>query len=144
MEALSAFSIVQLNLQDFYSGATFATLPETLRMRKHIASMLLLFCLFAMRPAFAQDSSRLNDLDEKVSRNEKKEMRAARKLEKQQKKLERKQEKVKRKANKLERRQNKTDRQQRKRNREERKVEDEKQTPTAWLHPAVYRNENRA
>jgi septal ring factor EnvC (AmiA/AmiB activator) len=101
------------------NGATFAPYPKIAFMRNVITIAGLLVCLYTT-PALAQDSSRLNNLEEKVERSERKESRAEKKLERQRKKLERKEKK-------LERRQNKTDRRERKRNREERKLERDQQ-----------------
>lgn len=103
-------------------------------MKKYFALFFLMFCLSFAGPAFAQDSSRLRDLNEDVATRSRKEARAQKKVAKQQKKLERKQ-------RKLERRQNKTDRRERKRNREERKLEREreKRDTTSLSHLALYR-----
>ena len=102
-------------------------------MKKHLAFVLILSCFYATTPAFAQDSSRLNDLEEKVGKSVKKEARAQKRVERQRKKLERKEKK-------LERKQNKTDRRARKREREQRKLEreQEKRDTTFTLSPLVY------
>jgi low affinity Fe/Cu permease len=119
-----------------YNGSTFAAAIKSPFMRKYIATAFFMLGLFFIQPAFAQDSSRLSDLDQKIDKSVRKESRAAKKVEKQRKKLDRKQKK-------LDRKQNKTDRRERIRNREERKLqrEQEKRDTTTPSQLALCRRE---
>lgn len=112
-------------------------LLKSLFMKKFLAAIGLALFVCCFTPAFSQDSSRLNTMDNKVDRSQRREARAQKKLDRQQHRTERKQKK-------LDRRQKKTDRQERKRNREERKLErsQEKKDSTAPSQVAFYRKEN--
>lgn len=104
-------------------GATFATHTLNRYMKNYLAVLALLLTLWCGTPAVAQDSSRLNTIEHKLSRSERKEARLRKKATKQERKLARKEKK-------LSKQQKKTDRHMRKRNREQRKLQDEQRDST--------------
>jgi septal ring factor EnvC (AmiA/AmiB activator) len=120
------------------NGATFAALLKNIIMRKYIMVAGVLACLWCTAPALAQDSSKLNELEQKVGKSAKREERAQKKVDRQRKKLERKEKKLERKQNKTNRKQRKRDREQRKLEREQEKRDSTTPSPVAY---ALYKHE---
>ncbi len=98
------------------SGVGFAVRYKTQFMKVLFIMLFLTLGVLCSQPSFAQDSSKLNNVQTKLDRSQRKEVRLRKKSERKQKKLNHKQ-------NRLARQEKKSAKRERKRNREQRKLE---------------------
>jgi predicted nucleic acid-binding Zn-ribbon protein len=81
-------------------------------MRIRFVSVLLLLCFWLTAPVFAQDSSKLEKVEEKRDHSERKEKRLRKKAEKKERKLARQEKKTNRRQKKVDKEQRKLEKAQ--------------------------------
>lgn len=112
---LAQAELFQNPIHGFYNGAAFAVDYKTYFMKAYITTLILaLGLLFSHTTTFAQDSSKVNTMQTKLDRSERKEARLRKKAERKQKKAGRKEKKLARQERKSARKERKLQRKQRK------------------------------